>query len=60
VKCPFLTTFIATFLCAPALAAGQSTAAQPASTIQANANLVVVDVVVSDAQHNPVHKLSKA
>ncbi len=62
----FLTSLIAASLCAPALAAGQSSPAQatpapqPASTIQANANLVVVDVVVTDAQHNPVHKLSAA
>lgn len=44
----------------PALAAGHSTTPQPASTIQANTNLVVVDVVVTDAHHNPVHKLAKS
>jgi VWFA-related protein len=47
-------------LCDPALSAGQSPAAEPASTIQANTNLVVVDVVVTDAKHNPVHDLTEA
>lgn len=54
------TFFIANLLCAPFLAAQQSTPAQPAATLQSNTNLVVVDVVVTDGQHNPVHKLTKA
>lgn len=57
---PFLSAFIAVLLCDPALSAGQSPAAEPASTIQANTNLVVVDVVVTDAKHNPVHDLTEA
>jgi VWFA-related protein len=52
-----LRNLIAATLCAPTLAAGQSPATEPA-TIPANANLVVVDVVVTDAQHNPVHNLA--
>jgi VWFA-related protein len=52
--------FISVFLILPALALGQATTTQPASTIQANANLVVVDAVVTDSQHNPVHKLTSA
>ena len=52
--------FLAASFSAPGLAAGQSPDAQPASTLQANSNLVVVDVVVADSHHNPVHKLTKA
>src|ERR1039458_5203466 len=55
-----LCAFAAASILVPTLAAGQSSTEAPASTIQANTNLVVVDVVVSDAQHNPVHKLTKA
>ncbi|MDR3426038.1 hypothetical protein, partial [Silvimonas sp.] len=44
----------------PALAYGQAPAPQPATTIQANANLVVVDVVATDSRHNPVHNLTAA
>ena len=55
-----LCAFAAASILVPTLAAGQSPTEAPASTIQANTNLVVVDVVVSDAQHNPVHKLAKA
>lgn len=51
---------VAALLCVPVIAAGQSSPTQPTSTIQANANLVVVDVVVTDAQHNAVHKLTTA
>lgn len=55
-----LCAFVAVSILMPALAAGQSSTEAPASTIQAHTNLVVVDVVVSDTQHNPVHKLTKA
>jgi VWFA-related protein len=55
---PFFSCFVAASLWVPALASGQSSQAQPASGTQANANLVVVDVVVTDAQRNPVHKLT--
>jgi len=54
----FLGILIASLFSAPALAAGQAPAAEPAATLQSNTNLVVVDVVVSDAQHNAVHKLT--
>lgn len=37
-----------------------ATVPQPTSTIEANTNLVVVDVVVTDAQHHPVHKLAQS
>jgi VWFA-related protein len=52
--------FLTASLCAPAYAAGQTAAKEPPSAIRTNANLVVVDVVVSDAQHRPVHKLTAA
>jgi VWFA-related protein len=52
----FATALVST----PALSLAQSSAPQPASTIQANSNLVVVDVVVSDAHNNAVHKLSRS
>lgn len=54
----FFSTFIAASLCAPVLAAAQDPAAPPASTIQASTNLVVVDVVVTDSKHNPLHNLA--
>jgi VWFA-related protein len=38
--------------------AGQSTPAAPSATLQAYANLVVVDVVVTDAHQHPVHGLT--
>ncbi len=56
----FLSGLIPALLFAPAFTSGQSSATQPASTIQANANLVVVDVVVTDARHNAVHNLATA
>jgi VWFA-related protein len=56
----FLKPFIAAFVCIPAISFAQNSPSQPASTIQSNSNLVVVDVVVTDTQRNPVHKLSKA
>jgi VWFA-related protein len=52
---PFFSCFVAASLWVPALASGQ---AQPASGTQANANLVVVDVVVTDGDRHPVHKLT--
>ena len=52
--------FFAALLSIPTLSLAQSPAPQPTSTIQSNSNLVVVDVVVSDAQHNPVHKLTRS
>ena len=55
-----LGSFIAASLCGPAVAAEQSPAIETASTIQANANPVVVDVVVTDARHIPVHNLTSA
>jgi len=57
---PFLSFFILVSLGAPAVAVGQSPAAESASTLQANANLVVVDVVVTDSRHSPVHNLTSA
>jgi VWFA-related protein len=52
--------FLATLLCAQALAAGQASPEEPVAALRANANLVVVDVVVADARHNPVHNLTTA
>jgi VWFA-related protein len=54
---PFFSCFVAASLWVPALASGQATQAQSASGTQANANLVVVDVVVTDAERNLAHKL---
>jgi VWFA-related protein len=51
---------LAVSLCAPVLAVGQPTPPQPVAIIHANANLVVVDVVVADARQNPVHNLTVA
>ena len=56
----FLKPFIAAFLCIPAVSLAQNSPTQPASTIQSNSNLVVVDVVVTDSQRNPIHKLTRA
>jgi len=56
----FLGCLIAALLCAPAFAAGQTTNEQPAATIHAEADLVVVDVVVTDAKKNAVHGLAAA
>ena len=55
---PFISCFVAASLWVPALASGQASPTQPAPAAPPNANLVVVDVVVTDAQHNPVHKLT--
>jgi VWFA-related protein len=52
----FLCTFVAALLCMSAFAAGPETASSP----HPNTNLVVVDVVVTDALHNPIHNLTAA
>ena len=49
--------FLCLFILAPVFAASQSTSAQPETIIRVNTNLVLVDVTVSDAQQNPVHRL---
>lgn len=54
----FLGCMIAASLFGPPLAASQSTSEQPAATIHAEADLVVVDVVVADAKKKPVHGLA--
>ena len=50
------------FVCIPACASGQTApaAAAPMTTIRTSSDLVVVDVVASDSQQNPVHKLTAA
>jgi VWFA-related protein len=45
-------------ICSPLSAAAQSAADQPVTTIRTGADLVVVDVTVSDAQQNPLHHLT--
>ena len=55
---PLISCFAAASLWAPALAYGQAPPTSPTTAAQPGANLVVVDVVVTDAQHNPVHKLA--
>jgi hypothetical protein len=49
-------------ICIPAFAGGQTPPAStaPATTIHTSADLVVVDVVASDPQKNPVHHLTSA
>ncbi|MGD0732357.1 MAG: VWA domain-containing protein [Terracidiphilus sp.] len=54
----FFCWLIAAWLTAPAVASGQSAPSEPATTLRNNANLVVLDVVVTDSQKNPVHKLA--
>src|ERR1035437_6890047 len=44
--------------CIPTAVAGQSAQEQPAETLRTFSNLVVVDVVVTDAHQNPVHHLT--
>jgi len=50
------------FFCLPACASGQTApaAAPPTTTIRTSSDLVVVDVVASDSQQNPVHQLTAA
>jgi len=55
---PFFSCLVAASLWVPALASGQPSQSQAASGTQANGNHFVVDVVVTDAQRNPVHKLT--
>ena len=51
-------TLLAVLLSMPVLAAEQSPAAQTASAKQASQDPVVVDVVVTDTLHHPVHNLA--
>jgi len=48
------------FLCLPACVSGQTAPASgaPVTTIRTSSDLVVVDVVASDSQQNPVHQLT--
>ena len=50
------------FLCLPAVGSGQTapSSGTPMTTIHTSSDLVVVDVVASDSQQNPVHKLTAA
>ncbi len=50
------------FVCIPACASGQTApaAVAPVTTIHTSSDLVVVDVVASDSQQNPVHQLTAA
>ncbi len=45
-------------LCIPIVLVGQSSPEPPAATLKAYANLVVVDVVVTDAHQHPIHGLT--
>jgi VWFA-related protein len=57
----FLRPLLAIGLCAPVVAAGQSTqATPPTTTLHAETNLVVEDVTVTDGHGNPVHNLTAA
>ena len=51
-------------LCLPLCGSGSGQTAPgsgaPMTTIRTNSDLVVVDVVASDSQQNPVHKLTSA
>jgi VWFA-related protein len=51
-------SLITVLVCVPVGAAGQSISAESAPTIRSTSELVVVDVVATDAQQNPVHHLS--
>jgi len=53
-------SFLGVLICLPACANGQAaaTAAEPITTIRTSSDLVVVDVVASDSQQNPVHHLT--
>ncbi len=50
--------FLCVLMCASMSAAAQSTQQQPETTIRTSSDLVVVDVVASDSQQNPVHHLT--
>ncbi len=53
----FIRFLLSVLISVPFYAAAQSTPADPETTIRTTADLVVVDVTVSDAQQNPVHHL---
>jgi VWFA-related protein len=55
-----LSVFLAVALCAPIVAGGQAPKEGSAGTIRVDTNLVIVDVVVTDANQNPVHNLTAA
>ena len=55
-----LCCFLAVPLFPSIVALGQSPQAVPDATLQLNTDLVVVDVVVTDAHQNPVHNLTAA
>jgi VWFA-related protein len=44
----------------PLTAAGQNTTEAPQTTLRADSNLVVVDVVVTDSKENPIHNLKQS
>ena len=50
--------FLSASIFVPVYAAAQATPQQPETTIRTSSDLVVVDVVASDTQQNPVHQLS--
>lgn len=55
----FFCCLVTALLCAPALAIGQSAPVEPSVSIRSDVNLVVLDVVVTDARKKPVHNLKK-
>jgi len=55
---PLHLTLLAGLLLFPLFILGQSTSTEPAATIHTGANLVIIDVVATDSQHNPIHKLA--
>jgi VWFA-related protein len=55
----FFCCIVTALLSAPALAIGQSAPVEPSVSIRSEVNLVVLDVVVTDARKKPVHNLKK-
>jgi VWFA-related protein len=59
-----VSSFLCAMLCLPLWGSGSSqtapTPSTPTTTIHTSSDLVVVDVVASDSQQNPVHKLTAA
>ena len=59
-----LSSFFCAMLCLPLCGSGSGQTAPasgaPVTTIRTSSDLVVVDVVASDSQQNPVHKLTSA
>ncbi|HKN21968.1 MAG TPA: VWA domain-containing protein [Terracidiphilus sp.] len=59
-----LSSFFLALLCLPLYGSGSGqtapSAGAPTTTIRTSSDLVVVDVVASDSQQNPVHKLAAA